>query len=95
MNALNPEEIENLEKFRHSLSIELTQAGEMINYGKALPLTHRLCASIRKIKNILAEAEKDGAEISHDAQILICADEAKRIFEKQISNYAHTLLKSI
>ncbi len=95
MQKLTEKEIENLERFRHGWSIEVEQAAEIINHGQALPLTSCLYASIRKIKDTIVEAKKDGAEISHDAKMLICADEAKRIFKNHLSNYAHTLFKFI
>ncbi len=95
MSALTPEEIENLERFRHTFSMELDQAQDMINQGHILPLDHSLYASIQNIKNTLAEAQEDGAEITEEARMLLCADEAKRIFQKQLSSYARTLFEAI
>ncbi len=59
MSALTPEEIENLERFRHAFSMELEQAQDMMNQGHILPLTSSLHASIQNIKNTLAEAKED------------------------------------
>ncbi|UAW63746.1 hypothetical protein KMZ15_06650 [Mycoavidus sp. HKI] len=95
MNALTTEEIENLERFRHGLSIELEQAADMIRHGQTLPLNKLLHASIKNIKNILAEAKKDGVQITSEAWMIICADETKRVFKNRLSNYTHTLFEVI
>lgn len=91
MNVLTAEATENLEQFRHGFSIELEQALDMIHHGQKLPLDQSMRDSIKKIENIFAEAKKDGAEITLDAVMLTCADEAKRTFQKQLSNYTKTL----
>ncbi len=91
MKKLTEKEIENLERFRHGWSIEVEQAAEMINHGQALPLTRRLYVSIRKIKDILVEAEKYGVQITSEARMLICVDETKSVFKNRLSNYTHTL----
>ncbi len=52
MSALTPEEIENLDRFRHTFSMELEQAQDMMNHGQILPLDPSLHASIQNIKTL-------------------------------------------
>ncbi len=59
----------------------------MINNGHQRPFECPLQEVIRKIKNILTEAKRDGGEITFDEFKIICADKAKNIFKYQLSHY--------